>query len=96
MNSGNNMSSLKEKILFKAKAALIHLLVSLLVFTGIAYVNYISAEFSTEIFRMPAVIYLSRLFETAIIMFVLVLISQGMIYRVITKLKWYDVLNARE
>lgn len=35
---GNNMSNLKEKILFKAKAALIHLLVSLLVFTGIAYV----------------------------------------------------------
>ena len=65
-------------------------------FTGIGYVYYISAEFSTEIFRMPAVIYLSRLFESAVIMIILVLISQGMIYRVITKMKWYDVLNARE
>lgn len=65
-------------------------------FVGIYFAYYMSAAFSTEIFRMPMVIKISRLLESALIMFVFVIISQVIIYYIIRKLDWFAVLNARE
>ncbi|MCK4608673.1 MAG: FtsX-like permease family protein, partial [Gammaproteobacteria bacterium] len=65
-------------------------------FVGIYFAYYMSTAFSTEIYRMPMIIKLSRLFETALIMLGFVVISQIIIYRIITKLNWFSVLNARE
>ena len=65
-------------------------------FVGIYFAYYMSAAFSTEIFRMPMVIKISRLLESALIMFIFVIISQVIIYYIIKKLNWFAVLNARE
>jgi putative ABC transport system permease protein len=63
---------------------------------GIYFTYWMSAAFSTEVFSMPVVITPMRLTESAFIMCSFVLISQMIIYRIIKKLNWFDVLNNRE
>ena len=65
-------------------------------FAGIGYVYYMSVAFSTEIYRMPMIVRIPRLIESALIMLLFVLISQTIIYNVIRKLNWLEVLNNKE
>jgi putative ABC transport system permease protein len=64
--------------------------------TGIYFAYYISIFFSTELYRMPMVIYPERMLLTLGIMFSFVLLSQVMIYNIVKKTQWLVVLNARE
>ena len=63
---------------------------------GIFYCYYISAAFSTEMYRMPVVIRGIRLIEAGLIMYIFVFISQVIIYRFIMKMNWFNILNIRE
>jgi len=63
---------------------------------GIYFTYAMSAAYSTEMFRIPIVIRPLRLFESACIMVVFVIISQSIIFRIITKMHWFDILNVRE
>lgn len=65
-------------------------------FGGIAFAYYLCVTFSTEVYRMPIVIKLSRLAETALIMLFFVLTSQIIIYYVIRRLNWFEILNVKE
>ena len=65
-------------------------------FVGILFAYYLSFAFSTELYRMPFLIRWSRLLETAIIMLGFVIISQFIVYRIIKKMNWFEVLNIRE
>ncbi len=65
-------------------------------FAGILLAYVMSVAFSTEIYRMPMIIEYDRLAETALIMLCFVTIAQMIIYRMIKKLNWLEVLNARE
>lgn len=63
---------------------------------GIYLAYYMSIVFSTEVYRMPMVIRPIRLIETVLIMFTFVLASQIIIYNVIRKLDWLEILNIKE
>ena len=84
------------KIFFGESMILNSIGIFLGLFVGIYFAYYMSTAFSTEIYRMPMVIKIGRLLQTALIMFVFVIISQVIIYRMIKKLDWFEVLNARE
>jgi putative ABC transport system permease protein len=63
---------------------------------GIGLAYYMSQAFSTELFAIPFVVKWPRLIQSVVIMSCFVLISQGIIYRMIRKMNWFDVLNVRE
>jgi len=84
------------KIFFGESIILNSIGIFLGLFVGIYFAYYMSTAFSTEIYRMPMVIKINRLLQTALIMFIFVVISQVIIYRMIKKLDWFEVLNARE
>jgi len=63
---------------------------------GIGFTYYSCISFSSEMYRMPFVLCLNRFIETAALMVIFVLISQGIVYRVIAKMNWFTVLNNRE
>ena len=84
------------KIFFGESIILNSIGIFLGLFVGIYFAYYMSTAFSTEIYRMPLIIKVSRLVESALIMLVFVVISQIIIYRIIKKLNWFEVLNARE
>lgn len=66
------------------------------IFAGI-FLDYImSIAFSTELYRMPMIINNNRIWQSIIIMLSFVVIAQLIIYRIIKKLNWLEVLNARE
>lgn len=66
------------------------------IFGGIYLAYYMSIAFSTEVYRMPMVILPIRLIETVLIMFTFVLASQIIIYNIIRKLNWFEILNIKE
>ncbi len=84
------------KIFFYESIILNFIGIFLGLFMGIYFAYYMSIAFSTEIYRMPFVITDASLTKTAIIMVTFVLISQLIIYQIIRKLRWFDVLNTRE
>lgn len=84
------------KIFFGESILLNCLGIVLGLFGGIYLAYYASIAFSTEIYRMPLVIRPIRLTETVLIMFTFVLISQIIIYYIIKKLNWFEILNVKE
>lgn len=84
------------KIFFGESILLNCLGIFLGLFGGVYLAYYASVVFSTEVYRMPLVIRPIRLVETVLIMFTFVLISQIIIYYIIKKLNWFDVLNVKE
>lgn len=50
----------------------------------------------SELFRLPVVIRFSRLLQAILIIVGFILLSHGMIYRMIRKMNWFEVLNNRE
>ncbi|MCA9435699.1 MAG: FtsX-like permease family protein [Candidatus Omnitrophica bacterium] len=63
---------------------------------GVALVNLIATFYSTELFRFPVVVYFSRILETGAIMIVIVVLAQTLVFRLIKKLKWLEVLQVKE
>ncbi|MBN1684849.1 MAG: ABC transporter permease [Gammaproteobacteria bacterium] len=63
---------------------------------GVGFIYYISIAFSTEIYRMPVVIKAVRVFQTVLIMYLFVLISQVIMYSVVVKLDYFEILNVHE
>lgn len=63
---------------------------------GIYFSYWMSSVFSTEVFTMPFVVTPLRLTETVFIMIGFVILSQMIIYRIIKKMNWFEVLNNRE
>lgn len=84
------------KIFFGESVILNCLGIFLGLFAGIYFIYYMSVAFSNEIFRMPMVVNLVRLFETALLMFIFVIVAQIFIYQIIKKLNWFAVLNVME
>jgi putative ABC transport system permease protein len=84
------------RIFFGESAILNSIGIFLGLFGGIFFAYYMSTAFSTDMYRMPVVITIPRLLEATAIMIIFVVLSQIIIYRVIKKLNWFDVLNNRE
>jgi putative ABC transport system permease protein len=84
------------KIFFGESIILNCLGIFLGLFGGIYLAYYMSIVFSTEIYRMPVVIRPIRLAETVLIMLTFVLFSQIIIYHIIRRLNWFEVLNVKE
>ena len=63
---------------------------------GIGLSRFLSKAYSTELYRFPSVIYPSRMIVTAILMFVFISLAQLIIYRMICKLQWLEVLKVKE
>ena len=63
---------------------------------GILLSYLLSMAYSTELYRFPAIILPSSLFFTAVIMFVFVSLAQVIIFRLIRKLEWLEVLKVKE
>ena len=63
---------------------------------GCGLAKLMSYAYNTEMYRFPTVIYPSRLVLSAALMIVFVGLAQLVIYRMIKKLEWLEVLNARE
>ena len=62
--------------------------------SGLAYV--ISVAHSTELYRFPVVILPQSLMISAVLMVVFVGVAQLIVYRMIRRLNWLDVLNVKE
>lgn len=61
------------------------------------YLNHLMSEaFSTEIFRFPVVIEMSRIAQTMGCVLLFLLIAYTYIYRVVSKTHWLALLNERE
>jgi putative ABC transport system permease protein len=84
------------KIFFGESAILNTVGILLGLLGGIYFAYYMSTAFSTDMYRMPVVITMRRLLEAAAVMIIFVVLSQAIIYRVIKKLNWFDILNNRE
>jgi putative ABC transport system permease protein len=63
---------------------------------GIGLSKLVSAAYSTELYRFPSVIYPSRLVISAILMFFFITLAQLIIYRMITRFPWLEVLKVKE
>ncbi len=70
--------------------------ISIGLYMGIGLAHLISNAYNTEFYRFPAIILTNDLILSAVIMLILVLLSQGIIYRLISKLNWLDVLSIKE
>jgi putative ABC transport system permease protein len=80
----------KESLLLNGIGTLLGLLLG----TGLMF--YFSTAFSSEVFRIPAVFRWIRLLEAIGVMALFLMITQGILYRVIRKMDWFEVLNVRE
>lgn len=65
-------------------------------FTGIWLSHLISNAYSTEIYRFPAIIYPSKIVLTSILMLIFISLAQLIIYRMIKKFEWLEVLKVKE
>jgi putative ABC transport system permease protein len=63
---------------------------------GIGLAHLLSMAYDTELYRFPAIVYPSRLLHAAILMAAFVSIAQILIYRMIRKFDWLEVLKTRE
>ena len=62
--------------------------------SGLAYA--ISAAYSTELYRFPTVILPQSLMISAVLMVVFIGVAQLIVYRMVRRLNWLDVLNVKE
>lgn len=65
-------------------------------FAGIGLAHLLTLAYSTELYRFPAVIHLARLVQTILIMAGFVWLAQWIVYRMIARLKWLEVLQVKE
>lgn len=65
-------------------------------FTGRAYVQFLSVMYSSELFRFPTVVRPERMVQSVLLMFLCIIIAQFIIYRMIVTLHWIEVLKIKE
>jgi putative ABC transport system permease protein len=63
---------------------------------GVALARLISRLYDTELYRFPAVLYPSRFVLAAGLMILFVTVAQVLVYRLIRKLPWLDIVKTRE
>jgi len=66
------------------------------VVAGIGFSHLMSMAYDTELYRFPTVIYAWRLVLAAVLMFIFVSVAQLIVYRLIRKLPWLEVLKVQE
>ena len=65
-------------------------------FGGIGLFHLLARAYDTELYRWPVVIYPSKLVLAAVIMIAFISVAQLIIYRMIRKMNWLDVLKIKE
>jgi len=63
---------------------------------GIGLAHLISLAYNTELYRFPAIVYPSRLLMCALLMLAFASVAQIIIYRMIQRLEWLEVVKTRE
>jgi len=63
---------------------------------GVGLAHLVSSAYSTELYRFPAVIHPVRFLHTALIVTAFVAVAQGILYWLIQKLHWLEVLKVKE
>jgi len=63
---------------------------------GIGLARLLSLAYNTELYRFPAIVYPSRLAECAIVMLAFITVAQGVVFRMIRRFDWLEVLKTRE
>ena len=63
---------------------------------GVGLAKLLSLAYNTELYRFPTVIYPSRFLIAAALMVLFVTLAQLILYRMIQKLEWLDVLKIKE
>jgi len=83
--------------IFAAESMLLNLLGTVLgLYAGIGLAHAISAAYSTELYRFPAVIRPSSLALSATLMVLFLVLAQLVVLRLVKRLDWLAVLNVRE
>ncbi len=63
---------------------------------GVGLVHLIATQYSTELFRFPAVIHFFRVIETGSIMVLIIGFAQILVFLLIKKLRWLEALQVKE
>ncbi|MBN1900920.1 ABC transporter permease [Candidatus Sumerlaeota bacterium] len=63
---------------------------------GIGLSHLIAYTYSTELYRFPAVVYPIRLVQSAILMLIFISLAQLIIYYMVEKLDWLEVMKVKE
>jgi putative ABC transport system permease protein len=63
---------------------------------GIGLARLLALAYNTELYRFPAIVYPGRLVLSAAIMTIFITVAQILIYRMICKFDWLEVLKTRE
>jgi putative ABC transport system permease protein len=63
---------------------------------GVGLSHLIASSFSTELYRFPVVINPSRFFIAGAIMLVFVAVAQLIVYRLVSRLDWKEVMQVKE
>jgi len=66
------------------------------IFAGIGLMYLIARAYDTELYRFPAVIRIPSMIYSALLMMIFVGLAQLIVYRIICKFKWLDVLKVKE
>ena len=65
-------------------------------FAGVGLIYLMARAYNTELYRWPVVIYPIRHFQTAVIMFAFITVAQLIIYGIIRKMNWLNVMKIKE
>ncbi|MEO8376845.1 MAG: ABC transporter permease, partial [Candidatus Sumerlaeota bacterium] len=83
--------------IFAGESAILYTIGSLIgIYTGTLYVHLLVKVYSSEIFRFPAVIRPERMVQSMIVMTCSMVLAQLIVYRLIAKMNWIDVLKVKE
>ncbi|MCC6546248.1 ABC transporter permease [Candidatus Sumerlaeota bacterium] len=83
--------------IFAGESAILYTIGSLIgIYTGTLYVHLLVKVYSSEIFRFPAVIRPERMVQSVIVMTCSMILAQFIVYRLIAKMNWIDVLKVKE
>ncbi len=65
-------------------------------YLGTLYVQLLVVTYSSELFRFPAVIHADRMVQSAALMIFSIVMAQVIVYRLIDRLNWIEVLKVKE
>jgi putative ABC transport system permease protein len=63
---------------------------------GIGLAHLLSRAYDTELYRFPVVLYASRFLITVLLMVLFVVLAELVVYRLIRRLRWLEVLKLKE
>ena len=83
--------------IFAAESALLYGIgIALGLYLGIFYVQALAVAYSSELFRFPVVIRAERMAQTAVLMVLCIAVAQYIVYRLVSRLDWLEVLKVKE